>query len=1221
MASIVLGNIGASVGRSLGGVFAGAVGQAIGGFAGYMLDQAIFSKNQSINTQDHKIGGIHVQTASYGSMIPILYGKVAVCGNIIWATKLKTTPHTQTERSGGKGYKVTRTHQSFTYSISLAIAICEGKIDAIEKIWASQRLLNFRNYNIRIYKGDEDQLPDPLIEGVEGFGKTPAFRSLAYVVFENLELAEFDNRLPQFTFEVRKSKTQLNIGKKVEDMVTSIVMIPGGGEFVYDTVSQVKVNVDNIEDHPIPKGVGAYLNQHTHVGKTNSVLSLDQLQDTLTKIKWVAPVVTWFATSLNIAEAKIRPGVEFPGGAITLPDEWLVSGYNRSKAHQITKINGSPIYGGSVNDASVVRYLDEIKSRGLNVMFYPMIFVDTKEKPWRGRMYGDISDVDSFFNGNEGYNAFILHYAHLVKGKVDAFLIGSEMVGITKIKTADNRFLAVQEIIKLAKKVKDILGEEVKISYAADWSEYHHTDYGWYSLDDLWSSPHIDFIGIDAYFPLTGDNNERYDLNNVIRGWDSGEGYDFYYEDQARTVKKPLGAPYAWKNIEWWWSNEHFNPDGQRTSWIPKSKKIWFTEYGFSSIDLSSNQPNVFYDPTSKESTLPRMSKGRSDFRAQRIAIQATEERWSDSEIVERKFLWTWDARPYPTWPALKSFWADFRSWEKGHWVQGKLGNITLEEVIRELCYKIGVYNIDTSDITETISGIVIDRQTTVRKIIELLQSAYFFKVSEYDKQIIFTRKKERALIKINEMDFVNGSMYGQKLQGIGVTRQHDLELPNKVNVNFINIGTYLIGNQHANLSSYETEHNLTINLPIVMENSIAHEIAHNALHDIWAQRMSYTFLLPIKYLNLTCNDLVSIEISGMEKILRILTIDIGKNFILKISAVEENRVKFQNKQYCVFDELMVEPISPTRLEILDIPLLPHESLSEKGRILIAACGLCPNWNGAEIYLIHNKLQVHEKEFLDYAIAPSTMGFATQKLGKFNHGMIDRQNSLHINLISGSLKSISEDQLLEETDNLAIIGNEILAFQKVELVDHNEYKISSFLRGMQGTEAFINCHQIGERFVLLDRKLTSINLPNDRINQSLVIEAISSGTAEVATISNLAYQAISLTPLSPVHIKANFNLAGDLLISWYRRARLGGMWRDFVDMPLHEDQELYKISIVDEEKNTIIHAATSSKNSYQYDKRVLEFLGVRNLSEYRIEVAQVSGNVGPGRNGVRKKVY
>jgi len=68
----------------------------------------------------------------------------------------------------------------------------------------------------------------------------------------------------------------------------------------------------------------------------------------------------------------------------------------------------------------------------------------------------------------------VLHYAHLcaVAGGVDAFLIGSEMPGLTTIRSGPGTYPAVQAYRDLAGDVRSILGAETAISYAADWSEH-----------------------------------------------------------------------------------------------------------------------------------------------------------------------------------------------------------------------------------------------------------------------------------------------------------------------------------------------------------------------------------------------------------------------------------------------------------------------------------------------------------------------------------------------------------------------------------------------------------------------------------------------------------------------------------------------------------------------------------------------------------------------------
>ena len=104
----------------------------------------------------------------------------------------------------------------------------------------------------------------------------------------------------------------------------------------------------------------------------------------------------------------------------------------------------------------------------------------------------------------------VLHYAQLcaAAGGVDAFLIGSELRGLTRVRASDTDYPAVAALKTLAADVRAILGPDTKIGYAADWSEYNNHQTGdapgavLFNLDPLWSDANIDFVGIDNYMPL-----------------------------------------------------------------------------------------------------------------------------------------------------------------------------------------------------------------------------------------------------------------------------------------------------------------------------------------------------------------------------------------------------------------------------------------------------------------------------------------------------------------------------------------------------------------------------------------------------------------------------------------------------------------------------------------------------------------------------------------------
>jgi hypothetical protein len=432
----------------------------------------------------------------------------------------------------------------------------------------------------------------------------------------------------------------------IREKLRGVTIIPGSGEYVLDP-------------------------QFSH--KQAALRSLDELKRTLPNIEWVAPVVSWFATSLDIKDCQIKPGVEKKSG-----NEWQVGHYNRATAHAIAHDGQAGLrYGGSIHDNSVTQFLDAAHARDLKIMLYPMLMVDVPKKPWRGHISGKAEHVDHFYR--QHYEPFILHYANLVRGKADAFIIGSELVTLTSIHTDAQQFPFIDRLIELACKVKGILGPTVQVTYAANWHEHFQVEGGLRPLDKLWASPCIDIIGIDAYFPLTHSKSSRMTVDDIKAGWTSGEGYDYWLAGDGS--KRPFDMWNAWKNLKYWWENEHWAWDPKaskslKTEWVPGKKPIWLTEFGMPSIDKAPNRPNVFYDPQSHDGGLPDHSTGKPDFAIQRKGIRAALEFMGANPFINMGFCWTWDARG-SGWH-LDSHFADGYKWQRGHWIDGKLGNITV---------------------------------------------------------------------------------------------------------------------------------------------------------------------------------------------------------------------------------------------------------------------------------------------------------------------------------------------------------------------------------------------------------------------------------------------------------------------------------------------------------------------------------------------------------------
>ena len=385
MTTLVLKTVGSVVGGALFGPLGAMIGGALGAVGGYQLDQTLFGSSRSV--EGPSLSDLSVQTSTEGAAIPRLYGRARLTGQIIWATNLVeevTSRKYKTGASKGGGASST-TETTYSYYANFAVGLCEGEIAYVGRVWANGSMLDLNDITYRVYRGTDDQLPDSLIEAKQGAENAPAYRGLAYVVFEKLPLEDFGNRIPQLSFEVVRP-----IGP-LENQIQSVVMIPGSTEFGYDTIEILRQDSE---------GEWSSENRHTYEPGTDFEVSLDHLIALCPNLSNIALVVAWFGTDLRAGACAIQPRIDNSDKA-TSGDQWSVSGLARAEAQSVSVIEGRAAYGGTPSDASVIRAIKAIKERGLNVTLYPFIMMDIAPDnglpdpygaaeqapfPWRGRI-------------------------------------------------------------------------------------------------------------------------------------------------------------------------------------------------------------------------------------------------------------------------------------------------------------------------------------------------------------------------------------------------------------------------------------------------------------------------------------------------------------------------------------------------------------------------------------------------------------------------------------------------------------------------------------------------------------------------------------------------------------------------------------------------------------------------------------------------------------------
>jgi hypothetical protein len=209
--SIVLGVVGAIIGAVVTRTPQGAmIGWTIGSTLG-AVGEMVFAGTDTVVTKGPRIFDLAIQTSNYGMDIPKVYGISRFAGNVIWAADLR-------EKRKIRHLDGDAEFWEYNYYANFAIGLCEGEIAGVQRIWMDGKLwLDLRNSlelgttvtssiqrgdRYAVYPGSETQTADPTIVSFLGADETTAYRGLAYIVFNDLPVRNYGNRVPEVTVEV-----------------------------------------------------------------------------------------------------------------------------------------------------------------------------------------------------------------------------------------------------------------------------------------------------------------------------------------------------------------------------------------------------------------------------------------------------------------------------------------------------------------------------------------------------------------------------------------------------------------------------------------------------------------------------------------------------------------------------------------------------------------------------------------------------------------------------------------------------------------------------------------------------------------------------------------------------------------------------------------------------------------------------------------------------------
>ena len=545
---------------------------------------------------------------------------------------------------------------------------------------------------------------------------------------------------------------------------------------------------------------------------------------------------------------------------------------------------------------------------------------------------------------------------------------------------------------------------------------------------------------------------------------------------------------------------------------------------------------------------------------------------------------------------------------------------IAIERILAMLCARAGIEDFDASDHeTNFIDGYAISRETTARGAIEPLRMAGLFDAVESNGVLKFPARGKAAVATIDEDEF-GVVEEGQEIPPAVTTRKlQDYELPRQIRIRYPSLDrNYEIGEQ-LSPTRFGTVgvNDVSVELPVVVSDSRATEIAETTFREAWASRWSHEFALGSSRFELEPADVVLLPVDGRLIRTRISTFDDAALAVRRATALRDDDgayVSIAQSASPSRPPTVVQQLGETEALLLDLPAL-LEAHDDAGLYLAGRrAGTGTTWQGARLHRsVDNGITYAQVAGM---AGQATIGTVVSAPGAGDAYTWDDAGEFVIDVLSGTLESRTDQAVLAGA-NAAAVGAHgrwhIFQFAIQALVSEGRYRLTRLLLGRRGTEHLIDTVQPGDTFVLVSGPgIYRAPLQNSEIGVSRLYRAVTNG-AQFSTGSDFAFTGSgeALGPFAPVHVRGSRDGSSNLTITWLRRDRLAQTLRSGVTLPLSESAESYEVDVLDGSDQVLrtLVSATTSVN-YSAADQTTDFGSPQ--TAVKVRIYQLSAVVGRG---------
>lgn len=555
-------------------------------------------------------------------------------------------------------------------------------------------------------------------------------------------------------------------------------------------------------------------------------------------------------------------------------------------------------------------------------------------------------------------------------------------------------------------------------------------------------------------------------------------------------------------------------------------------------------------------------------------------------------------------------------------WMRLASTPVVLGDIVEAECLKSALLSsgdLDTSLLTQEVRGYEITAAGSLRTGLEPLRAAWPFDAIMHGYKLKFV-PRGGAVVATIDVGELGATADGKPESQITASREMDSQLPREVLVQYLDVNRDYDRNTGPGYKRLNTDaiNVQTVDLGVVMTADEAAGTEEVLMNLYWLERNDVSFVLPPTRLNLEPSDVIDITTPTATHELRLTSTNVLTDGRIECQA-KRNRATIYSPasvgQESFSTGQVLQHPGPSNLVLLDVPTLT-DAMNSPG-ILVGMGGYLDTWSSGTLFRSSDNGQTwaNVQGFPEGMVS----GLAMNAIGAGRTDIIDCSSALNIRLHAGDIYSVSQTEIFNGSNWFAYGADgrwEILGIQNVSSESDGSITCTNLLRGRAGTEWTMALHQPYDEIVLLDlavQKFVAMNTAD--IGLERLYRAVTDGRQiDTAEDEAQTYGAVNLRPLSPNYLNGSRDhITNDWSLTWIRRTRIGGEWRDGIDALLSEASEAYELEIWDATYTTLkrtIAGLSSPACTYTSAQQIADF--VANQETLYLKIYQMSATAGRG---------